>query len=42
LAIGLRDLSQAEKKITAAKAEQIQKTTTIFAQNDNFFHPGQF
>ena len=31
-----RDLSQAEKKITAAKAEQISKMTTIFAQNDKF------
>jgi hypothetical protein len=31
-----RDLSQAEKKITIAKAEQIKKMTSIFTQNDNF------
>jgi hypothetical protein len=38
LAPGSRDLSQAEKRIT----EQIHKMTTIFTQNDNFVHPGQF
>jgi hypothetical protein len=31
-----RDLSQAEKKRTVAKAEQILKMTTIFTQVDNF------
>jgi hypothetical protein len=36
LAIRSRDLSQAEKKITVAKGEQIEKMTPIFAQNDNF------
>ena len=35
LAVGSRDLSPAEKKITACKAEQINKMTTIFSQNDN-------
>jgi hypothetical protein len=33
---GSHDLSQAEKKITVAKAEQILKMTAIFTQNDNF------
>ena len=32
-----RDLSQGEKKITVAKAEQILKITTNFTQNDKFF-----
>ena len=36
LAGGSRDLSQAEKEVTVAKAEQIKKNTTIFTQNDNF------
>ena len=31
-----RDLSQAEKKITVVKDEQIHKMTTIFTQNGNF------
>ena len=35
LAIESGDLSQAEKEITACKAEQIHKMTTIFTQNDN-------
>jgi hypothetical protein len=35
LAIESRGLSQAEKKITACKAEQIHKMTTIFTQNNN-------
>ena len=35
LALGSRDLSQAEREITASKAEQKQKMTTIFTQNDN-------
>ena len=35
LAVGSRDLSQAEKEITLCKAEQIHKMTTIFTQNDN-------
>ena len=33
LAVGSRDLSQAEKEITLCKAEQIHKMTTIFTQN---------
>ena len=36
LAVVSRDLSQAEKKITIAKAEKIRNMTTIFTQNDNF------
>jgi hypothetical protein len=39
LAVESRDLSQAEKKILMAKADQIYK---MFTQNDNFIHPGQF
>ena len=35
LADGSRDLSQAEKEITACKAEKIHKMATIFTQNDN-------
>ena len=35
LALDSRDLSQAEKEITACKPEQIHKMTTIFTQNDN-------
>jgi hypothetical protein len=35
LAVGSRDLSQAEKEITACKAEQINIMITIFTQNDN-------
>ena len=35
LASGSRDLSQAEKEITACKVEQILKMTTIFTQKDN-------
>ena len=31
-----RVLSQAEKKITVIKNEQIHKKLTIFTQNDNF------
>ena len=42
LAPGSRDLSQAEKKITVVKPEQTHKVTTIFTQNDNFVHTGQF
>ena len=38
LAVESRDLSQAEKEITAFKAEQINKMTTIFTQNNNFDH----
>ena len=39
-----RDFFKAEKRVTIAlcKAEQIHKVTTIFTQNDNFVHPGQF
>ena len=33
LAVESRDLSPAEKKITVAKPEQIQKMTIIFTQN---------
>ena len=33
MAFESRDLSQAEKEITACKAEQIHKMTTIFTQN---------
>ena len=33
LALESRDLSQAEKEITACKAEQIHKMTAIFTQN---------
>ena len=29
------DFSQAEKEITACKAEQINKMTTVFTQKDN-------
>ena len=36
LAVKSRDLSQAEKKITVAIAEQILKMSTIFTQCDNF------
>ena len=35
LDVGSRDLSQAEKEITACKNNQIHKETTIFVQNDN-------
>ena len=35
LAVGSRDLSQAEKEITACKADQIHKMTTIFTLNNN-------
>ena len=35
LGVESRDFSQANKEITAYKAEQIHKMTTIFAQNDN-------
>jgi hypothetical protein len=31
-----RDLSQAEKKTTVSRAEQILKMITIFTQNGNF------
>ena len=34
LSVGSRDLSQAEKEITACKDEQIYKMTTIFTQID--------
>ena len=40
MAPGSRDLSQAEKKITVNV--KLDDLTTIFTQNDNFFHPGQF
>ena len=35
LTVGSRNLSQAEKEITACKAEKIHKMATIFTQNDN-------
>ena len=35
MAVGSRDISQAEKEITACKVEQIHKLTTIFTQKDN-------
>ena len=35
LVIVSRDLSQSEKEITACKATQIHKMTTIFTQTDN-------
>ena len=35
LTLGSRDLSQTKKDITACKAEQIHKVTTIFTQNGN-------
>ena len=35
LALGSRDLSQADKETTACKAEQIHNMTNIFTQNDN-------
>ena len=38
LAIRSRDLSQAEKKITVAKAEQILKMTTISLKMTTFNH----
>ena len=34
LGVESRDFSQAEKEITACKAEQIHKMTSIFTQND--------
>ena len=34
LALESRDLSRAEKEITASKAEQIHKMTPIFTQTD--------
>jgi hypothetical protein len=40
LTVVSRDFSQAEKKITLCKAEQIDKMTTVFTQNDNFLHQG--
>ena len=36
LAVKSRDLSQDEKKITVAKAEQIQKMTITFTHNEIF------
>ena len=42
LAVGSRDLSQAEKEMTICKAEQIHKMTIIITQNDNFLHPRPF
>jgi hypothetical protein len=36
LAVGSRDLFQAEKKVNVAKAEQIKKMTTFSTKNDNF------
>ena len=35
LRVESRDFSQAEKEITAYKAEKIHKMTFIFTQNDN-------
>ena len=35
LALESRDLSRAEKEITACKAEEIHKMKIIFAPNDN-------
>ena len=35
LAVGSRDLSQAEKEITLCKAEQIHKMTTVIEMNNN-------
>jgi hypothetical protein len=35
LAVESRDLSQAEKEITAYKVEEVHKMTIIFTQNDN-------
>ena len=35
LTLESHDLSQAEKEITACKAEQIHKMTTIFTQKNN-------
>ena len=37
LAVESPDLSQAEKELTACKAESIIKMTTIFTQNDNLW-----
>ena len=37
LAVKSRDLSQDEKKTTVAKAEQVQKMTITFTQNDKFW-----
>ena len=36
LAPGSHDFSQAKKKVADGEAEQIQKMTTMFNQNDNF------
>ena len=38
LAVGSRDLSQADKETTACTAEQIHNMTNIFTQNDNLGH----
>ena len=35
LAVGSRDLSQAEKEITLCKAEQIHKMATVIVMNNN-------
>ena len=35
LAVGSHNLSQAEKEVTACKAEQIHNMTTIFTQNNS-------
>ena len=37
LAVGARDLSQAEKEIMPCKAEQIHTRTTIFPHNGTLF-----
>ena len=42
LTVESRDLSQADKKNTVLTSWATLKMTTIFAQNDDFFHPDPF
>ena len=43
LAVDSRDLCQAEKEVTACKAEEIHKMTTIFTQDQGLLSQvGQF
>ena len=42
LTVVSRDLSQGEEKVTVFTSWEIFKMTTIFTQNENFFHPEPF
>ena len=42
LTVESRDLSQADKKNTVLTSWATLKMTTIFTQNDDFFHPSPF